>query len=223
MIITIDGPSSSGKSSVAKEISKIFDIVHIDSGAIYRAITFLAINFNCIENESNVNYKLLTDIIQSKKITFEKNNNSYSVAIDGVVVESKIRNSKISKLVSIIAAEKSIRDYVLIIQHQIASRNSIVMDGRDIGSVVFPNAKYKFYIDASIKERSHRRWTELKESEFNITIENVEKDLINRDFNDTNRSISPLTIPENAVIINSDDKSIKNVVDEIVGIIKSNS
>ena len=73
MIITIDGPSSSGKSSVAKEISKIFDIVHIDSGAIYRAITFLAINFKCIENESNVNYKLLTDVIHSKKITFEKN------------------------------------------------------------------------------------------------------------------------------------------------------
>jgi cytidylate kinase len=97
------------------------------------------------------------------------------------------------------------------------------MDGRDIGSVVFPNAEYKFYIDASIKERSHRRWTELKESESNITIENVEKDLINRDFNDTNRSISPLKIPENAVIINSDDKSIKNVVDEIVGLIKSNS
>jgi len=179
MIITIDGPSSSGKSSVAKEISRIFDIVHIDSGAIYRAITFLAIN-------------------------------SYSIAIDGVVVESKIRNSKISKLVSIIAAEKSIRD-------------SVVMDGRDIGSVVFPNAEYKFYIDASIKERSHRRWTELKESESNITIENVEKDLIKRDLNDTNRSISPLKIPENAVIINSDYKSIKNVVDEIVGLIKSNS
>ena len=157
MIITIDGPSSSGKSSVAKEISKIFDIVHIDSGAIYRAITFLAINFNCIKSESNVNYKLLTEIIQSKKITFEKNNNSYSIAIDGVVVDSKIRISKISKLVSVIAAEKSIRDYVLIIQHQIASQNSIVMDGRDIGSVVFPNAEYKFYIDASIKERSHRR------------------------------------------------------------------
>ena len=120
-------------------------------------------------------------------------------------------------------SEKSIRDYVLIIQHQIASRNSIVMDGRDIGSVVFPNAEYKFYIDASIKERSHRRWVELKEFESNITIENVEKDLRNRDFNDTNRSISPLTIPENAVIINSDDKSIKNVVDEIVGLIKSNS
>jgi cytidylate kinase len=72
MIITIDGPSSSGKSSVAKEISRIFDIVHIDSGAIYRAITFIAINFNCIKNESNINFKLLSEIIQSKKITFEK-------------------------------------------------------------------------------------------------------------------------------------------------------
>lgn len=223
MIITIDGPSSSGKSSVAKEISKIFDIVHVDSGAIYRAITLIAINFNCIENESDINYKLLTDIIQSKKITFEKNNNSYSIAVDGVVVESKIRNSKISKLVSVIAAEKSIRDYVLIIQHQIAYRNSIVMDGRDIGSVVFPNAEHKFYIDASIKERSQRRWMQLKESESNITIENVEKELIKRDFNDTNRSISPLKIPKNAVIINSDNKSIKKVVDEIVGLIKSNS
>ncbi len=223
MIITIDGPSSSGKSSVAKEISKIFDIIHVDSGAIYRAITYIAIKFNCIKNKSKINYKLLTEIIQSKKITFEKFSDSYSVSIDGLVVESKIRNSKVSKLVSIIAAEKSIRDYVLIIQHQIASQNSIVMDGRDIGSVVFPNAEFKFYIDASIKERSYRRWMELKESESKITIENVEKDLRKRDFNDSNRSISPLKIPENAVIINSDDRSIKNVVDEIVDLIKSNS
>ena len=220
MIITIDGPSSSGKSTLAKLISDHFSIIHIDSGSIYRTITLLAIE-NKLIIDKKVQVEKLIECLNNNVITFKKNaENKFQICINNEFVESKIRNTIISNNVSTIATIKEIRDYVLKLQREIAQNKSIVMDGRDIGSVVFPNAEYKFYLDASLKNRSKRRWTELKDGEKNITINTVESDLENRDIIDSNRVHSPLVIPENAIVINSDDLSINQVLKKILHFIK---
>ena len=220
MIITIDGPSSSGKSTLAKLISDHFSIIHIDSGSIYRTITLLAIE-NKLIIDKKVQVEKLIECLNNNVITFKKNaENKFQICINNEFVESKIRSTKISNNVSTVATIKEIRDYVLKLQREIAQNKSIVMDGRDIGSVVFPNAEYKFYLDASLKNRSKRRWRELKDGEKNITITTVESDLENRDIIDSNRVHSPLVIPENAIVINSDDLSINQVLKKILHFIK---
>lgn len=220
MIITIDGPSSSGKSTLAKLISDHFSIIHIDSGSIYRTITLLAIQ-NKLIIDKKVQVEKLIECLNNNVITFKKNaENKFQICINNEFVESKIRSTTISNNVSTVATIKEIRDYVLKLQREIAQNKSIVMDGRDIGSVVFPNAEYKFYLDASLKNRSKRRWTELKDGEKNITITTVESDLENRDIIDSNRVHSPLVIPENAIVINSDDLSINQVLKKILHFIK---
>ena len=220
MIITIDGPSSSGKSTLAKLISDHFSIIHIDSGSIYRTITLLAIE-NKLIIDKKVQVEKLIECLNNNVITFKKNTeNKFQICINNEFVESKIRSTTISNNVSTVATIKEIRDYVLKLQREIAQNKSIVMDGRDIGSVVFPNAEYKFYLDASLKNRSKRRWTELKDGEKNITITTVESDLENRDIIDSNRVHSPLVIPENAIVINSDDLSINQVLKKILHFIK---
>ena len=220
MIITIDGPSSSGKSTLAKLISDHFSILHIDSGSIYRTITLLAIE-NKLIIDKKVQVEKLIECLNNNVITFKKNTeNKFQICINNEFVESKIRSTIISNNVSTVATIKEIRDYVLKLQREIAQNKSIVMDGRDIGSVVFPNAEYKFYLDASLKNRSKRRWTELKDGEKNITITTVESDLENRDIIDSNRVHSPLVIPENSIVINSDDLSINQVLKKILHFIK---
>jgi len=220
MIITIDGPSSSGKSTLAKLVSDHFSIIHIDSGSIYRTITLLAIE-NKLIIDKKVQVEKLIECLNNNVITFKKNaENKFQICINNEFVESKIRSTTISNNVSTVATIKEIRDYVLKLQREIAQNKSIVMDGRDIGSVVFPNAEYKFYLDASLKNRSKRRWTELKDGEKNITITTVESDLENRDIIDSNRVHSPLVIPENAIVINSDDLSINQVLKKILHFIK---
>ena len=220
MIITIDGPSSSGKSTLAKLISDHFSIIHIDSGSIYRTITLLAIE-NKLIIDKKVQVEKLIECLNNNVITFKKNTeNKFQICINNEFVESKIRSTTISNNVSTVATIKEIRDYVLKLQREIAQNKSIVMDGRDIGSVVFPNAEYKFYLDASLKNRSKRRWTELKDGEKNITITTVESDLENRDIIDSNRVHSPLVIPENSIVINSDDLSINQVLKKILHFIK---
>ena len=220
MIITIDGPSSSGKSTLAKLISDHFSIIHIDSGSIYRTITLLAIE-NKLIIDKKVQVEKLIECLNNNVITFKKDaENKFQICINNEFVESKIRSTTISNNVSTVATIKEIRDYVLKLQREIAQNKSIVMDGRDIGSVVFPNAEYKFYLDASLKNRSKRRWTELKDGEKNITITTVESDLENRDIIDSNRVHSPLVIPENAIVINSDDLSINQVLKKILHFIK---
>ncbi|MEL0244703.1 MAG: (d)CMP kinase [Flavobacteriaceae bacterium] len=220
MIITIDGPSSSGKSTLAKLISDHFSIIHIDSGSIYRTITLLAIE-NKLIIDKKVQVEKLIECLNNNVITFKKNaENKFQICINNEFVESKIRSTTISNNVSTVATIKEIRDYVLKLQREIAQNKSIVMDGRDIGSVVFPNAEYKFYLDASLKNRSKRRWTELKDGEKNITITTVESDLENRDIIDSNRVHSPLVIPENSIVINSDDLSINQVLKKILHFMK---
>ena len=221
VIVAIDGPSSSGKSTIAKLVAKHFNFTYIDSGSIYRAITYVAIKNNLIKT-GNIDVVSLIDLLNNCSISFSFNSNNQNVIkLDGVSVENEIRTFEISNNVSLIAEKNEIRKYVLKIQKDISNNKSVVMDGRDIGSVVFPNADFKFFLDASIDVRALRRWNELKLTEKDLKFEEVKKDLLKRDKKDINRKFSPLTRSKDSTLINSDRLDISEVVEYIIGIIKT--
>ena len=217
--VAIDGPSSSGKSTIAKLIAKHYKFTYIDSGSIYRAITHIALE-NKLINKSFVNSSALIEILKKTSIDFSFNKkNQNTISVDGTELESKIRTSEISSLVSFIAEKNEIREYVVKIQKQISKNKSVVMDGRDIGSVVFPNADVKFYVDASLLTRSKRRWIELSKTEQDLSLEVVKNDLLKRDTNDTNREFSPLVKPINSITISTDKLSVGEVLEKMIKII----
>lgn len=220
-IVTIDGPSSSGKSTLAKRLAKKLSILHIDSGSIYRAVTLYALQNNLLLNGKFLMKKLI-NILSMSSISLKENSNGiFKMHINNLDVENKIRGSKVSKHVSEIAKYKKIRDFVLKIQRDISKNKSIVMDGRDIGSFVFPDADVKFYIDSSIKTRSIRRFNQLKQFEKKLSIDEVKYDLLSRDKIDKNRKNSPLIIPENSLFINNDNRSIDDVLNIMLDHVKS--
>ena len=217
-IISIDGPSSSGKSTISKLIAQHFNYTYIDSGSIYRAITYIALKHNLIDS-LKVNTSAIIEILKKTSISFSFNSkNQNIISVDGVELDNKIRTFKISSLVSIIAEKNEIRQYVVKIQKDISINKSVVMDGRDIGSVVFPNADVKFYLDASLEKRAERRWMQLQKIE-EVSLGDVKKDLYKRDLKDLNREFSPLIKPKNSITINSDNLSIEQVVDNMIKII----
>ena len=218
VVIAIDGPSSSGKSTIAKLIAKHLKFTYIDSGSIYRAVTYLAVKNNLLD-KSNINTSAIIEILKKTSISFSFNSkNQNIISVDGIQLEDKIRTFKISSLVSLLAEKNEIRKYIVKIQKDISRNKSIVMDGRDIGTVVFPNADVKFYLDASLNERSQRRWKELSKTE-SISLEQVKKDLKNRDDNDINRDHSPLMKSKNSITIITDNLSIDEVVKKMIQII----
>ncbi len=211
-VITIDGPSSSGKSTIAKLVAAHYKYTYIDSGSIYRAITFLA-NENKLLNSKEINVNFLINLLENNSISFFNNSkNQNIITLNDVDIEDEIRTSIISNHVSRVAQIDRIRNYVFEIQKKISKDKSIVMDGRDIGSVVFPDADVKFYIDASLKVRAKRRWNDLIVNEKNISLNDVTNDLFNRDKIDVNRKISPLVIPQDSIKINTDNFTIDQVV-----------
>lgn len=217
-IIAIDGPSSSGKSTIAKLIAQHFNYTYIDSGSIYRVITYIAVKHNLIDG-LKVNTSAIIEILKKTSISFSFNTkNQNIISVDGVELKNKIRTFKISSLVSLIAEKNEIRQYVVKIQKDISINKSVVMDGRDIGSVVFPSADVKFYLDASLEKRAERRWMELQKIE-QVSLDDVKKDLHKRDLKDLNRQFSPLIKPKNSITVNSDNLSIEQVVDNMIKII----
>ena len=217
-IIAIDGPSSSGKSTIAKLIARHFDYTYIDSGSIYRAITYVAVKHNLIDN-FKIDTLAIIEILKKTSISFSFNSkNQNIISVDGVELDNEIRTLKISSLVSLIAEKNEIRQYVVKIQKDISINKSVVMDGRDIGSIVFPNADVKFYLDASLEKRSERRWMELQKIE-DVSLDDVKNDLHKRDLKDLNREFSPLVKPKNSITVNSDNLSIEQVVYNMIKII----
>ena len=220
VIVAIDGPSSSGKSTIAKLVAKHFNFTYVDSGSIYRAITYIPIKNNLIKT-GDIDVVSLIDLLNNCSISFSFNSDNQNIIkLDDVSVENEIRTFEISNNVSLIAEKNEIRKYVLKIQKDISNNKSVVMDGRDIGSVVFPNADFKFFLDASLDVRALRRWNELKSSEKDLKFEEVKKDLLKRDKKDINRKFSPLIRSKDSTLINSDGLGIYQVVEHIIGIIE---
>ena len=218
-VITIDGPSSSGKSTIAKLVAAHYKYTYIDSGSIYRAITFLA-NENKLLKSKEINVNFLINLLENNSISFFNNSkNQNIITLNDVDIEDEIRTSIISNHVSRVAQIERIRNYVFEIQKKISKDKSIVMDGRDIGSVVFPDADVKFYIDASLKVRAKRRWNDLIVNEKNISLNDVINDLFNRDKIDVNRKISPLIVPQDSIKINTDNFTIDQVLNKMIKLI----
>lgn len=200
IIITIDGESSTGKSSLAKAIAKYYNFKHIDSGAMYRALTFYAQDYNLLNNHKFDIDKLINQL-PSIDIDF---NNADEVTLNGKIIEDKVRSMEVSNQVSIVAKETKLRQFMVSKQRQLGKKGNVVMDGRDIGSVVFPNATIKFFLQASMKVRVNRRYEELIEKDEHVSFEEVQANIVKRDYIDSTRDDSPLIIPENAIVLCND-------------------
>ena len=207
IVITIDGASSTGKSSLAKAIAKHYGFKHIDSGAMYRALTFYAQEKKLL-NDSLFEVKTLISKLPTIDIDFSKND---EITLNGKIIEDEIRSMEVSNKVSIVAKEPQLRQFMVAKQRHLGAKGSVVMDGRDIGSVVFPNAKIKFFLEASAEVRINRRHAELVEKGENISFEEVHANIEKRDHIDSNRDDSPLIVPENAIVLSNDKDGLMDI------------
>lgn len=210
--IAIDGPSASGKSTIAQRASQRLDIEYIDTGAMYRAITYkvLTNNIDPLDEESVIN------LLKSTDIDFINN----SIYLDGVNVDDEIRENIVSNNVSYIAKIREVREELVKIQQNMAKSKSVIMDGRDIGTVVLPDADFKFFITASVEERANRRYKELlTRGEEDISLDSMIADIVKRDEIDSKREIGPLKQAEDAYLLDTSNKSIEESVDFLVLIV----
>ena len=207
IIITIDGASSTGKSSLAKAIAKHYGFKHIDSGAMYRALTFYAQEKKLL-NDSLFEVKTLISKLPTIDIDFSKND---EITLNGKIIEDEIRSMEVSNKVSIVAKEPQLRQFMVAKQRHLGAKGSVVMDGRDIGSVVFPNATIKFFLEASAEVRINRRHAELVEKGENVSFEEVHANIEKRDHIDSNRDDSPLIVPENAIVLSNDKDGLMDI------------
>ena len=215
-IVTIDGTSSTGKSTIAKRIANKLGYIYIDSGAMYRALTYYCLEENILSN-SFFKKNILIQKLNNLKIDFKKNpaNQSLEINLNGNFIEDKIRSLEVSEFVSKLAKLDDVRTFMVKIQHSLAKNKGVVMDGRDIGTVVFPNAEYKFFLEASAKLRAQRRYDQLTKEKNNVSFEDVYKNIISRDNLDINRSNSPLRKASDAILIDTENLSLKQLEDEI--------
>lgn len=207
-IIAIDGPAGSGKSTVARRLAGRIGSRYIDTGAMYRAATVKIIRAGIApENETAV-----VDAIQGTRISLQDN----SVHIDGEDVTGEIRSLKISKALSTISSYRGVREFMKKAQRMMADSDDIVMEGRDIGSAVFPDADFKFYLDASPEIRARRRYSEIiQKGQTNLEYNDVLSEVRERDRLDMRREHSPLVKPDDAVVVRTDDMSIDDVVETL--------
>ncbi len=219
IIVTIDGPASSGKSTTAKLLAKKLDCIYVDSGAMYRAVALYLLDKNIDFKDNNALMKVLPSI--NITIIPSQDNTDNTIILNGEDVSKKIREPLITNHSSTIATNGLIRKRMVELQRNMAHDQSIVMDGRDIGTVVFPNADFKFYLIASLKERARRRWEENKQKGLEQkSFEQIMQELSLRDKTDSTREISPLKKAEDAIEIDTTDLSIYQQVEKIYSIIK---
>ena len=212
-VITIDGPSGSGKGTVCKLISEKLGWHYLDSGAIYRALGIAAIDRHVdIQDEDKV-----AALIELIDLEFKRNTDDcWGVFLDGVEVQQQLQTENVGRVASIIAVYSKVRDGLLLKQQSFKQAPGLVADGRDMGSVVFVDATYKVYLTASAEERGKRRYKQLKEKGIDANLVNVVGEIELRDSRDKNRTASPLIVPEGALLIDSSSMSISEVVEKVL-------
>ena len=213
MIIAIDGPAGAGKSTVSKIISKNMKITYLDTGAMYRAVTLYFLD----NNVDIYNIEEVTKNLSKIDIFFEDD----KLILNGKDVSKEIREERVNKNVSPVSAIRIVRQTMVDLQRKMSIKKSVILDGRDIGTVVFPNADYKFYLISNIDVRAQRRYKEeLEKGNTNITLEEIRKSMENRDFIDSNREVTPLRKADDAIEIDTSNLNIEQTVDKIMSYIK---
>jgi len=214
--IAIDGPAGSGKTTVAKQISKILDILYLDTGAMYRACGLYALNEGVsVDDEQGV-----SALMEKLDLKIEYLNGAQHTILFGKDVSEDIRRNEVSSLASKISVHKAVRLKMLEMQREIASKTDCVLDGRDIGSFVLPNAEYKFFLTASVKVRAKRRYLELQAKGMEVDLNQLEQEIAERDHRDSTREIAPLTQAPDAEKIDTSNMTIEEVINTILSRVK---
>lgn len=216
MNIALDGPAGAGKSSIAKLVAKKLSFVYLDTGAMYRTIALYVLKNQIAPSDEAAVVAKLDDI----EITLSHANGEQQIFLNGENVSKEIRKEEVGKTASVVAKYGKVREKLVSLQQKIASENDVIMDGRDIGTVVLPNAEVKIYLTAGSRVRAERRYKELQEKGETCDLDQIEKDIILRDEQDMNREISPLRQADDAVLVDSSDMSIEEVVNCLIDIVE---
>lgn len=215
IIIAIDGPAGAGKSTIAKKVAAALGYAYIDTGAMYRTVTLAFLQSGRAFSEETV-----TALAQGLTIDFQWQDGINRVFANGKEVTEAIRTLEVSQNVSKVSAVGGVREAMTAAQRAIGEKGGVVMDGRDIGTVVFPNAQLKVFLTASVEERARRRYLELKEKGTDVTMEELERKIAQRDKLDANRKIAPLKCAQDAVFLDSTTLTIDQVTDKIIDLAK---
>lgn len=213
--IAIDGPAGAGKSTIAKLAAKELEFIYVDTGAMYRAMALHCIRNNVSADDAGN----VVNMCGQADVTIEYADGEQCVLLNGENVNAYIRTEQVSQMTSSVSVYKEVREKLLHLQRNIAANNNVIMDGRDIGSNVLPNAELKIYLTASVKTRAKRRYLEQVEKGADVKIEEIEKDIEERDYRDMHREVAPLKIADGAEVLDTSDMSIDEVVQTIINMV----
>ena len=214
--IAIDGPAGAGKSTIAKKVAKELDFIYVDTGAMYRSMALYLIRKGVKAEEKNKIIELLPEI----HVTLAYVEGEQHVYLNKEDVSSLIRNEEVSQMTSSVSTIPEVREALLSLQRNLAKENNVLMDGRDIGTCVLPNAELKIYLTASTKVRAKRRYDEMIEKGMECNLKELEASIKERDQRDINREIAPLKQAEDAVFLDTSDMNIEEVVSAIIRLVK---
>ncbi len=210
--IAIDGPAGAGKSTIAKKIAKELGFIYVDTGAMYRAMAVY-----CLDNRVDVNNEKETgEALAPVDVKLEYDDGVLQIILNGNNITGRLRTEEAGNTASVIAVYPAVRAKLLDLQRKIAADNNAVMDGRDIGSFVLPDATLKIYLTASVEKRAQRRYAELTEKGVDADLKAIKEDIADRDYRDMNRAVSPLVKAEDAVLVDSSEMSIEEVASAIM-------
>lgn len=217
MIIAIDGPAGAGKSTIAKLIAKQLGLVYIDTGAMYRAVGLKAKrnNIACSEQEK------IEEMLKNTEVELKNENGATAVYLDGENVSTEIRLPEISRMASDISAVPAVRYAMVEMQRSMANKTDTILDGRDIGTFVLPNADVKIFLTASVEERAERRYKELIARGENVKREDVRSDIEKRDYNDSHRALAPLKKADDATEVDTTGMTIDQVCEKIISLVRN--
>lgn len=216
MKIAIDGPAGAGKSSIAKLVAKKLSFVYVDTGAMFRTVAYYFLS----QGKDPSDAEMVTEECEKISISIEYKDGAQHIFLDGTDVSTEIRQEEVGRNASVVAKNQAVRNRLLALQRQMAEKQDVIMDGRDIGTVVLPDAQVKIYLTASASVRAERRYKELVEKGETCNLKKIEEDIIARDEQDMNREIAPLKQAEDAVLVDSSYMTIEEVVDKIIEIVE---
>lgn len=217
MIIAIDGPAGAGKSTIAKLIAKQLGLVYIDTGAMYRAVGLKAKRNNIACSEQ----KKIEEMLKNTEVELKNENGATAVYLDGENVSTEIRLPEISRMASDISAVPVVRYAMVEMQRSMANKTDTILDGRDIGTFVLPNADVKIFLTASVEERAERRYKELIARGENVKKEDVRSDIEKRDYNDSHRALAPLKKADDATEVDTTGMTIDQVCEKIISLVRN--